>query len=91
MVELNKLSKPALSAAMRGGTDQWGTSANSQRHIRYAEEVSPKSRRRCKCGCNRRATRRGMCNGICLRTGCEMSIMRWVRACNVAGPLPACR
>lgn len=57
----------------------WGEYANSEVHRRYSEEVEPKSRRRCHCGCKRRATHRGMANGMCLTSGCELYVARWVR------------
>ena len=41
--------------------------------------VEPRSRRRCHCGCKKRATHTGRNNGIALATGCEMYIRRWVR------------
>jgi hypothetical protein len=78
-VPLNKLSRSALSAAMRGGTREWGVRANSAEHVRYAQKIGPRSRRRCHCGCKRRATHLGMANGICLTTGCELSVARWVK------------
>lgn len=81
MVDLSKLSKPALSAAMRGGTEGWGTYSSAADHVRYMEPkpTSGKGWRKCYCGCGRRATHRGMANGICLASGCEMSMMRWVK------------
>ena len=79
MTELKNLSRPALSAAMRGGTTEWGQRGSSLDHVRYFEPVDPKSRRRCHCGCKRRATHRGMANGICLTSGCELSMARWVK------------
>lgn len=78
-MDLNKLSKPALSAAMRGGTAAWGSWGSSAHHVRYSEPVDSKSRRRCHCGCKRRATHRGMANGIALMSGCELSVARWVK------------
>src|ERR1700743_92587 len=41
--------------------------------------VPPKSRRRCHCGCKKRATHRGCGNGVTLVTGCQLYIRRWVR------------
>lgn len=74
---LNQLHKNALSAAMRGGTEGWGVHADSTKHIRYSIPVS--SRRRCHCGCKRRATHLGCCNGLGMITGCELRIARWVK------------
>lgn len=36
-------------------------------------------RRLCDCGCKTKATHVGMCNGVVLRRGCELSMRRWVR------------
>ena len=74
---LNKLSKTALSAAMRGGTAAWGMHGSSAEHIRYAEAI--KSRKKCTCGCDGRRTHAGMANGVCLTSGCELSVYRWVK------------
>ena len=82
MVDLKKLSPAALSAAMRGGTDAWGSWASSNEHVRYAEPI-PKEywrrRRKCRCGCGKKATHNGKANGIALTDGCELSMARWVR------------
>jgi len=79
VVDLPKLSRAALSAAMRGGTVNWGRHASALEHVRYMEPVRPKSRRRCHCGCKRRATHVGKANGMALCDGCELSMTRWVR------------
>lgn len=57
----------------------WGKYGNCEQHKRYMVPVSPKLRRRCRCGCRKRATHHGMANGVGLATGCELSIRRWVR------------
>lgn len=80
MSGLNDLSPAALRAAMRTGRDAWGEHGSAEAHARYAQPVQPKSRRRCHCGCKRRATTLGMANGVCLITGCELLIARWVRS-----------
>lgn len=79
MTDLNKLSPSALAAAMRGGTQEWGLHGSAIDHVRYAEPVPAKSRRRCHCGCKRRATHNGMANGVALTDGCELAMARWVR------------
>ena len=80
MIEkFNRMSPPALKTAMVGGTAAWGEWGSSADHVRYAEPVDKASRRRCHCGCKKRATHRGMANGICLTLGCELSIARWVK------------
>lgn len=38
-----------------------------------------RSRRRCYCGCEGKATHTGRADGITLVTGCELSMQRWVR------------
>lgn len=77
MADLNKLSPAALSAAMRGGTAQWGMCGSSSEHVRYAEPI--KSRKKCQCGCGGKRTHAGMANGVCLTSGCELTIRRWVK------------
>lgn len=79
MVDLNKMTKAERSAAMRGGTAGWGQIGSSTEHVRYALPVHSTSRRRCSCGCKRRATYKGMVNGVCLRSGCDLSIRRWIK------------
>jgi hypothetical protein len=79
MADLNKMPRSERSAAMRGGTVAWGSYGSAIEHVRYAIPVNPKSRRRCGCGCNRRATRKGMANGVCLVLACELGIRRWIK------------
>lgn len=78
-MDLNKMPKAERAAAMRGGMDGWGQMGSSACNVRYALPVSAKCRRRCSCGCMSRATHRGMANGVCLTTGCELAIARWVK------------
>jgi hypothetical protein len=77
MVDLNKLSRPALGAAMRGGTAGWGRIGSATEHLRYIQAI--KSRRKCRCGCGGRTTQAGMANGLALTSGCELYVRRWVR------------
>ena len=77
-MDLNDLTPPALKAAMIGGTDGWGQIASSARDVRYAEPAADR-RRKCHCGCGGRRTHYGRCKGITLMSGCELSVMRWVR------------
>ena len=79
MTDLHKLSPAALSAAMRGGTAGWGQIASAAEHVRYSQPVQPNSRRKCHCGCGRRATHLGMANGMALASGCQLAIQRWVK------------
>jgi hypothetical protein len=78
---LNELSKSALSAAMRGGTEGWGEVGSSQRHIRYREPMPkrPGNKKNCWCGCGGKVTHRCMANGVCLGSACEFGAARWVR------------
>lgn len=78
-MDLSKLHPKALAAAMNGGTAGWGQVASAAEHVRYAQPVRPSSRRRCGCGCERRATHMGMANGCGLATGCALAIARWVK------------
>jgi len=78
MADLSKMTPAARSAAMRGGTDGWGQ-VGSVDDVRYAEPVPSTSRRRCKCGCKRRATHYGMAKGMALTTACELAVRRWIK------------
>lgn len=78
MPKLNDLSPAALKAAMTGGTSEWGTRASCVEHVRYCEPIYSRSRRRCYCGCGKRASHVGKANGIALSSGCEMAMKRWV-------------
>lgn len=81
MTDLNNLTPSALSAAMRGGTEEWGVFGSTSEHIRYSIP-RPKRRggvRRCPCGCGSKITHLGMANGMCLMSGCELRVRRWVR------------
>lgn len=51
----------------------------SVRGLRCMRPVPPTSRRRCSCGCKRRATHFGLGDGVALTRGCEFYIRRWVR------------
>lgn len=60
------------------------TWASSFHHARTMKHVGPRSRRRCHCGCEGRATHHGLANGVALALGCELFIRRWVRDGNEA-------
>jgi hypothetical protein len=79
MTDLNSLSPNALAAALRGGTAAWGQWGSAADHVRYTEPVPPRSRRRCHCGCKRRATHVGKANGVALTEGCLLAMARWVK------------
>lgn len=79
-MDLNELSRQALSAAMRGGTSLWGECGSSAEHVRYSESLPrrPGRRRRCYCGCGNPVTHMGRANGVTLTCACELGIARWV-------------
>lgn len=81
MDDLNNMSKAALSAAMRGGTAGWGEVGSAYRHIRYMElrPNRPGRKPKCCCGCNGVKTHIGMANGVCLISGCEWRVRKWVK------------
>lgn len=81
MTDLNKLSRPALAAAMKGGTAGWGVVGSATEHVRYAEPLPRRRgrRRTCYCGCGNPVTHAGKANGMCLTSACELGIARWVR------------
>ncbi|MNY99185.1 hypothetical protein D3C78_157500 [compost metagenome] len=58
----------------------WGAYGDADLHQRYMEVNRFQHHRRlCDCGCKTKATHVGMCNGVALTRGCELSIRRWVR------------
>lgn len=89
MADLNNLSPAALKAAMQGGTDAWGRMGSAKENVRYAEPITPKSRKKCWCGCEGKRTHKGMANGVCLTTACHMGILRWVKTGSVRVALGA--
>ncbi|WP_188036015.1 hypothetical protein [Pseudomonas sp. EZ-C24] len=82
MTNLNDLSPAARSAAMRGGVAGWGQVGGQPGQIRYMELRKERSGRQPKCayGCETNKTHLGFANGVCLISGCEMRIRRWVKA-----------
>lgn len=60
----------------------WGQWGSAKAHARYREPIDrgdPGWRRLCNCGCRKRQSHRGMANGVCLMSGCELRVRRWVR------------
>jgi hypothetical protein len=89
MVDLNKLSPAALSAAMRSGSIEWGERASVFEHVVYVEPQDARGRYylKCRCGCEGKAEYRAMANGICMSEGCELSMRRFAAATrNAASP-----
>ncbi len=65
---------------MRGGTAGWGTYGSITEHALYVEKITaPGGRRKCHCGCKRRATHKLFANGICMGQGCELSMRRMAK------------
>jgi hypothetical protein len=81
MVDLNKLSRPALAAAMKGGTAAWGQMGSASTNVRYSEALPKRRGRRrdCHCGCEKRVTHACMASGVALGQSCELGAARWVR------------
>ena len=81
MVDLKELSPAALSAAMRGGTDQWGRWGSIEQHLMYVEPQTARGSHylKCRCSCNGKAKYRVMANGVCMGEGCELSMRRRAR------------
>lgn len=70
------------TAAIMLGQTLWGQhGADTMR--RYMQAFS--SRRRCRCGCKTKVTHAGMANGVCLTSGCEWKIRKWVARASVIG------
>jgi hypothetical protein len=66
-------------ARANGLIEPSGTRYGSASGHRAMVKAPPRSRRRCYCGCGKRATRTGLGDGLALTMGCELSIRRWVR------------
>lgn len=80
MSTFDKLSPPALKAAMSGNSEAWGQWASATEHTLYVEPINlGRNWRKCPCGCNKRATHKAAANGIALALGCELSVRRWVK------------
>lgn len=56
--------------------EQW---ASAIEHERYALPLASRKRCRQSANCTNRVTHRGMANGVCLMSGCEFHVYRWVR------------
>lgn len=72
-------TREELRARLAGKFDAEGLRHGSVNGHRSLATVEPSSRRRCHCGCGKRATHNGLGDGLALMTGCEMSVRRWVR------------
>lgn len=58
------------------GFERYG---NAELHKRYMQNTDSGSRKKCHCGCGKKATKLGMANGVCLSIGCDLYIRRWIR------------
>ena len=56
------------------------TVPNAFTYPRTKIPAPPRSRRRCHCGCGKRASHMGQANGVTLMMGCELSVARWVKS-----------
>lgn len=84
MIDIRDMQAKELEALLSGSSEAWGCYASVKEHKRYVVAI-PSTRdkrriRKCKCGCNRRSTHQGKCNGISMYTGCELSVRRWAKA-----------
>lgn len=79
--KFHDMSPAALSAALRGGTVEWGERASIKEHIGYVEKQDARHGHylKCRCGCGQRAKFRAMFNGICMYEGCELSAHRFAK------------
>lgn len=90
MPDLNDLSPAALAAAMKGGTSTWGEWGSVAHHALYVELRHSATRRRlCRCGCRKWSTHVTAANGVCLATGCELSMRRWAKEMTARGSSPS--
>jgi hypothetical protein len=72
---------PAEARARLEGGASFGAYGSAMEHRRYVEPMPSRfrNRRRCHCGCGGKSSHAGMANGLCLTSGCELSMRRWVR------------
>lgn len=73
------LRRETTRARLAGLIDADGVRYGSVNGHRTMIEAPSSSRRRCHCGCGRRATHTGLGDGLALTMGCELSMRRWVR------------
>jgi len=68
-----------VRARLAGKIDADGLRHGSVNGHRSMIQAAPRARRRCHCGCGKRATHVGLGDGLALTDGCEMYVRRWVR------------
>lgn len=78
---MKDLTPQALRAAMRGGMKNWGSHGSCAQHIMYVEQHAKRRGRwpKCRCGCGQDAKFRAMANGVCMASGCELSMYRFIK------------
>ena len=57
----------------------WGSVHHHPRVIAPHPVTDGRKRRMCHCGCRKKETHIGTCNGVGLISGCELTVRRWVR------------
>ena len=57
----------------------WGSVDHHKRVIIPHPETDGRKRRMCHCGCRKKDTHLGTCNGVGMTSGCELTVRRWVR------------
>lgn len=67
-----------LLALAAGKIGPGGMRFGSQDGHRSARRLPSTSRRRCGCGCGRRATHAGLGDGVALMSGCEDLVDLWI-------------
>jgi hypothetical protein len=73
------LQREETRARANGLISHTGMRSGSVNGHRTLIQAPKTSRRRCYCGCGKRATHTGLGDGLALTLGCELSIRRWVR------------
>lgn len=73
------LRQEEVRARANGLISSSGARYGSADGHRAVIEAPKTSRRRCYCGCKKRATHTGLGDGVALTMGCELSVRRWVR------------
>jgi len=73
------IARENTKARLAGKIGSDGTRVGSVDGSRSLVSMPPRSRRRCGCGCDSRATHVGLGDGLALMSGCEMRVRRWVR------------
>jgi len=73
------IEREELRARAAGLIDSDGIRSGSVNGHRTLTRLPSTSRKRCSCGCGKRATHVGLGDGLALMSGCELRVRRWVR------------